>query len=169
MSSTVFTYLISFVVYAALQVFFVSNLVLFELAFCYLYVAFLLTLPKETDHSLAQAVGFLIGLVVDIFQNTWGTHASACVLVMFLRPYIANLVAQRERSQEFSREVMGNGAFGLYSLSLIFIHSLLVVLIETADMSRFFASLLRVVASTLFTFTVVMIVQFLYVPKKAKL
>ena len=77
--------IIIFLAYVAIQVLFVRNLVLFDTAFCFVYVAFLLLIPLETGPLILMLLGFLTGFVIDIFYDSLGIHSAACVLLTFIQ------------------------------------------------------------------------------------
>ena len=58
----------------------------------YIYVLFVLLLPVSTPRYAVVMLGFFIGLVIDIFSNTAGMHASATTFMAFVRPYVINLI-----------------------------------------------------------------------------
>lgn len=130
----------------------------------YLYVWFILMLPFSTPNWLLLVFSFILGFSIDSFTNTWGMHASACVLMGFVRPYLLKFIAPRDGYETASRPIIKD--FGLewvvkYSLILIFIHHFALFFIEDFSFSMFFYTLLRVVLSSLFTFVLVIISQFL--------
>lgn len=53
-----------------------------------LYPIFILILPLKMPRSLVIFLAFLLGLSVDMFYDSPGLHASASVLLAFLRPII---------------------------------------------------------------------------------
>ena len=79
---------LTFIFYLLLQVFFVRQLVFFDYAFCFSYVAAVLLLPFETSRLQLVLLGFVAGLFVDIFYNTAGANAAATTLIAYLRPSI---------------------------------------------------------------------------------
>ena len=58
--------IIYFVLYILVQVMLFKQVVLFNTAFCFLYVAFILLLPIETNPLILMAVAFLLGFCIDI-------------------------------------------------------------------------------------------------------
>ncbi|MEO0332548.1 MAG: Rod shape-determining protein MreD, partial [Bacteroidota bacterium] len=62
---------LNFVIFFIIQILVVRKLVLFDVAFCYVYLAFLLLLPIELSVMTAMLLGFITGLFVDIFYNTF--------------------------------------------------------------------------------------------------
>lgn len=51
-----------------------------------IYISFLFTLPHSISKYWVIILAFCLGLTVDVFSNTYGIHASACVFTAFLRP-----------------------------------------------------------------------------------
>jgi rod shape-determining protein MreD len=78
---------ILFFIYVLVQVLVLRNLVLFNSAFCFLYIAFILLLPIELNSLVLMVIGFVLGFTVDIFYNSMGLHALATVLIAYVRNY----------------------------------------------------------------------------------
>ncbi len=51
-----------FIIYLVLQVVLMQNVVLFDVAFCFFYIGFLLMLPFESGPVRLMLLGLLIGL-----------------------------------------------------------------------------------------------------------
>ena len=83
MSRSVILQVISFFLYLFFQVLILKNVVLFDTAFCFLYLGFLLLLPVETNPLVLMGVGFLLGFSVDMFYDSLGIHAGAAVFIMY--------------------------------------------------------------------------------------
>ncbi len=157
--------IISFVLYLLLQVTVMRNMVLFNVAFCYVYVAFLLLLPFETRPVLLILIGFICGLLIDIFYDTLGIHAAACVLIAFLRPYWAKAVPPRggyEMGMKPTIKVMGLIWFLTFTLPLIFIHHLVLFFVEAGGLHLLGFTFVKVISSTILTFWVIVILQYLF-------
>lgn len=161
-----------FVIYLVLQVVLMQNVVLFDVAFCFLYVGFLLMLPFDSGPVRLMLMGLLLGLCVDIFYNSFGIHAAASVFIMYLRPYVVSVLAPRggyEPGMTPKLKVMGLEWFTVYSLILIFLHHLVLFFVEAGGFGMFMYTLLKVVASTVFTFVVILIIQYLFYSSKRSL
>ena len=78
---------VAFFIYLFYQVLILKNIVLFHTAFCYLYVAYLLFLPVESNPMLLMLAGLTMGVAMDVFYDSLGLHASACVFIMYVRNY----------------------------------------------------------------------------------
>ena len=81
-------YSLMVILYLLLQIFFMRNMVLFNYAFCFVYIAGILILPAEISRMYLLFIGFAVGFTVDIFSNTFGMHAAATVLIAYLRPFL---------------------------------------------------------------------------------
>ena len=134
----------------------------------YLYVLFILLLPFDTPKWILLATAFLIGISIDMFSNTPGMHAAACVLIAFIRPNLLALITQREEIEsrdEPSLKKLGIIRFTMYATLLVFIHHAFMFYIEVYRIQEFFSTLLRVFLSTIFT--VLLMIVTLYLFKKS--
>jgi hypothetical protein len=140
-------------------------MVLFDTAFCYVYVAFIILLPFEIGPVLLMVIAFLCGLMVDIFYDSLGIHAAGCVLIAFLRPFWTKTVPPRggyEMGMRPTIKIMGLGWFLTFTLPLIFLHHLVLFFVEAGGMHMFWFTLVKVISSTILTFLVVVILQYLF-------
>lgn len=149
--------------YLLLQIFFVRQLVLFDYAFCFAYIASVTLLPFETNRVTLILLGFFAGMVVDIFYNTIGANAAAMTLIAFLRPSVISLLTPQrgyDERQTLSLSSMGLAWFVTYTVVLTVIHHFVLFLLEASDWGLFLPVLLKVVCSTIFTTVVIVIIQF---------
>jgi hypothetical protein len=156
---------VSFVLYLVFQLVFLKNAILFHSAFCFVYVAFLLLLPIETSAVVIMMVGFVTGIIVDMFYDSLGLHALACVSVMYIRNlWLSRLTPQGGYDSGMIPNVSSNGVqwFLTYSIPLIFIHHAVLFFTEVGGFQYFGFTFLKVVFSTLFTIVVILIVQYLF-------
>lgn len=152
-----------FLLYLVLQIVLVRNLVLFDYAFCFVYIACILLLPNETSLTWLLLIAFVTGIVVDMFYNTLGMHAAATVLMAYCRPFIVRAqidVPGIESRIEFSLKELGTGAFFRYVAILALIHHTALFFIEASSLSLIIPTLIRVIASTLFTTLSIVLIQF---------
>lgn len=148
--------------YLFLQVFVVRNLVFFEVGFCFLYISVILFLPNTVPVSGVLIIAFVVGLVIDIFSNTAGLHASACVLIAFLRSYILKILFPTrglETELVISLEGLGTERFIRYIVIMTFTHHLYLFFIEAGTIQFFLNTSLKVVSSVLFTSLVVFLMH----------
>ena len=156
--------ILSFLFYVLIQVILVRNLVLFDIAFCFVYIGFLLLLPLETSIIILLMLGFFTGIVIDIFYDSLGMHTAACVLLAYLRTYLVNLLTPGggyESGAKPSVTFMGLRWFSSYALTLIFVHHFILFFAEIGGFNLFFFTLSKVVLSTAFSFLLVVVIQYL--------
>lgn len=98
----------------------------------YIYVLFILLLPVRFPRWASLLLGFGLGLIIDSFMNTPGMHASATVLIAFLRNAVIKLFVSVEEgaNPEPSYFSFGVGGFAKYVVSLIVLHHTVLFLVE---------------------------------------
>ena len=157
--------IIRFIAYVGVQVVLLKNLVIFDSAFCLVYIGFLLFMPIDIGRPLLMLIGFFLGLTVDIFYDSLGIHAAASVLLGYIRPtWINALTPQGGYDIGISPgyQKMGFGWYFAYSGLLLLIHHLTIFYIEAGGFHLFFFTLVKVIFSTLFTFLVLLLIQLLF-------
>ena len=152
-----------------IQVLLMKHLVLFNMAFAFIYVGFILMLPFEIDRLLIMVIGLVTGIAVDIFYDTLGIHAAACVLISYLRPKYLDLVAPQggydAREMPQVRD-MGLQWFAIYGFIFIMIHHSAIFFIEAWGAGMFFYTLGKIFFSSLFTLFMVILFQYMIYPSK---
>jgi rod shape-determining protein MreD len=151
-----------------LQVLILNNIELSGFINPYFYIMFILLLPFETPKWLLLVSSFALGLSIDLFSHTLGMHAFACVLVAYIRPYLLKVIAPREGYDAGTTPGVKN--FGLdwfmkYAVILVFAHHFTLFFIETFKFHQFFATLLRVILSSIFTLIIIFLSQLLMVKR----
>lgn len=162
---------VSFFVYLFYQVLILKNIVLFHSAFCFLYVAFLLLLPVESNPMILMAIGFVMGFSVDVFYDSLGLHALVCVLTMYVRNYWLNLVTPQggyDGSAIPSLSMNGMQWFLVYITPMVFLHHAVLFFTEAGGMTPFWFTVFKILMSTIFTTLTIVIAQYLF-PYKRRL
>lgn len=152
-------------VYALVQALFIRDTALFETAFCFIYLLPILLLPHDTSSMILLPIAFLLGVFIDLFYNTVGFNASALLLMVFLRPYWISLLAPSggyDIGSGMSIAKLGLQWFASYSLPLIFIFSLALFMVQAGGFTQFHRTLLLAVSSTLLTFVVIVLSQYIF-------
>ena len=129
----------------------------------YIYILFILLLPVSIPRYVLVLLGFLIGLVIDIFSNTPGMHASATTFIAFARPYIIDVISPREmdKSDYPGLSQYGFRWFLYYSAILIFLHHVFFFYVEVFSFINFFHTLFRSILSSVFSVFIIVLSQFL--------
>jgi hypothetical protein len=164
-------HLILFFVYVLVQVLLLKNLVLFNVAFCFAYVAFILLLPVEISTVMIMLIGFSIGFTIDVFYSSMGLHAFTSVLTAYLRNYWLKVITPQggyDVGVSPTLSTYGVSWFLVYFVPLVFIHLTMLFFLEASGFSMAGYTLLKIFASLLFTTLVVFLFQFM-VPNRRKL
>ena len=130
----------------------------------YMYILFILLLPFDIPKYLLLILGFSLGINIDIFTNTPGIHASATTFMAFTRPYVINLISSRdvlEMNVPPRIQALGLPWFLRYSIILVFLHHFFLFYIEVFTFNGFIFTSLRVLLSSIFTITLIILSQYL--------
>src|ERR1700743_55302 len=148
MSRVILVNLLRFILLVFLQVFLLKNITLYNLSTPYLYIMFILLLPFEIPNVLLFALSFILGLTIDSFYDTPGLHATACVLLAFVRVLFISITVQKEgfdNEPEPTLSIMGFRWFFTYTIMLTFIHHFFLFNLEVFRFSEIEYTLTRVV------------------------
>lgn len=163
-------YFLNILLFGGIQVLFLKNFALFHVAFCLIYVHFVLQLHSDTPPLQILLLSFLLGIFIDIFYDYPGLHASALVALAFVRRFWLQRMAPGGGSSDdgFVPDI-SNGLpwFIAYALPLIFFHHLVLFCVETG-FAFFWSTLVKVSASSLFTLAGVIVIQYL-LPQRRRL
>jgi hypothetical protein len=161
--------IIRFILLVGVQVLIINNIELGRFINPFLYVLFIIILPFETPKWLVLLCAFVIGITIDMFADTGGMHAAACVFMGYIRPGILKLFSPRD-GYEFGTQptvqYLGIPWFLSYAGILVLAHHLILFYVEIFRFSEFFSTFFRVIISSLFTLLLVIVTQYLFYRKK---
>jgi len=135
------------------------------------YILAIILLPFETPKMLLLFSSFLLGVAIDYFYDSSGLHASACTIMGFSRYYVLKFISPREGYDAGVQpcvEDMGLAWFLSYAGTLVVIHHLFFFYMEVFRFSEFFHTLLRVILSSIGTFGLIYLLQFLFYYKRRR-
>ena len=161
--------IIRYAVLVGVQVLIINNIELGRFVNPFIYVLFIIVLPFETPKWLLLISAFIMGITIDMFYDTAGMHAAACVFIAYIRPGVLKLFSPRD-GYEFGTQptiqYLGVPWFLSYSAILIVLHHFILFYIEVFRFSEFFSTFFRVIISSIFTILLVVISQYLFHSKK---
>ena len=150
------------------QIFILNNIQLSGYITPYFYIYFILLLPFETPRGLLLVSAFLLGITLDVFSNTPGLNAAACVLMAFFRPIVIASISSGTEFMIGTHPALKNQGikwFAYYSVILVLIHHFALFYLEIFRFSEFMATFFRVLLSSAFTMALVLISEYLLYPK----
>lgn len=164
------TYSLAFVVIVLIQGLVVNNIQLSEYLNPMVYPLAILMLPFGFSGLLTMAVALVLGILVDAFSNTFGLHASAALLIGYTRPTVMHYLRPRDGYDTFSSpnvHDMGLTWFFSYCSAVLLIHHLWLFTIEIFRFDLVLLILGKTSASFLFSFALIVLLQYLlYKPPK---
>jgi rod shape-determining protein MreD len=164
MINRILRYTLIFVLLLLLQLFLFNNIQFSGYVNPYVYILFILLLPVEIPAWLLLIISFFTGLIIDLLTGTPGMHTSATVLAGFARPYVLRLISPREGYETGSGPSMfvyGFKWFLLYTIFIVLIHHILLFYLEVFRLSDFFNTFLRVMLSSLFSVTFILLLEYI--------
>lgn len=158
---------IAFVVYILAQVLLAKHLIVFQVGFSFLYLAYLINFPLEVNRSSLLLIAFLTGFIIDWFYDTMGIHAAACVFIAFIRPYMIRILGSDKKN--ITKLLINETSFVWflnYTLIIVFLHHSIIFFVEIGNFYLVTYTFIKVVASTIFTTINVIIIQYLFLSSK---
>lgn len=131
---------------------------------------FIMLLPFETSVFTLMTLGFTLGLIIDVFSNTYGLNASSLLLMSYLRPIIFKFYGPKEGYdplKEPSIFDMGGRWFLLVFGVLILLHHFWFFFIEIFRLDQFLLILQKTILSVIISYLLCIILQ-TFLIKKSK-
>ncbi|MDR3266023.1 MAG: rod shape-determining protein MreD [Tannerella sp.] len=154
--------MIGFTVLVLLQVLILNNIHLFGIVTPFLYIYLILKLPVDFGRSSVIFISFLLGLVIDIFSNTFGIHAAAATLAGLIRnPLLLGWVDIKDIPENSipSYQLMDFSNFLRYALIITAIHHTALFVVESFNFFQPLLLLVKILFSVLFTLLLIGITE----------
>lgn len=159
--------IIRFLVLLFLQVLLFNNINLFGFLNPYPYLLFILLYPVNGNRSILLLSSFLLGLFLDMFLNSGGIHAAASVILAFIRPSLFRFsfgLSYEYQTIKIADKISSERI--TFLILSIFIHHLVLFLLEFFRLNLFLDIIWKTVTTTLFTFIVSLLIIYLIKPNK---
>lgn len=118
----------------------------------YLYILFILLFPFSSNQSLFLFLSFLLGLSIDIFEDSGGVNAAACLVAAFVRPSILRFSFGISYDHQNIRLAMAPiGAKLSYIFLMVLLHHLVLFSLEMFSFSHIILILKKTLFSSIFT------------------
>ncbi len=158
---------IRFIVFLSLQVLIFNNINLFGYINPYPYVLFIILYPVNSNKSVLLLGSFFLGLLLDIFCDSGGVHTTASIVLAFLRPTLFKFSFGLSYEYQTVKiaDKMSPERITLLLLAIL-IHHFILFYLEYFRLGLLFTILSRTVVSTLFTFTICLLIVYLIKPNK---
>ncbi|MEY2969844.1 MAG: hypothetical protein RLZZ599_217 [Bacteroidota bacterium] len=134
----------------------------------YLYIWFLLWLPYGTSRVTRYTVAFILGTLMDAFEQSGGAHTIASLALAAAQPTVEGALLGFRKSD--SNEGMTHVALGPYlstSAVLVVLHHFILFSMENYGWSNFGLLFLRTLVSSALTLLLLAIVHALFARRYA--
>lgn len=167
MNSTFLLNIFRFVALLALQIVLFNNINFLGFVNPFPYILFIILYPVNGNRAGLLTASFLLGLAMDMFLNSGGVHATACLVLAFIRPSIFKFsfgvsyeyqtvkIADKFSPERFS-----------FILIAVLLHHIVLYLLEIFRFNFFWEILWRTLLSTTFTLLLCFIIIYLIKPSK---
>jgi len=160
-------YFIHLFILCILQILIMNDIHLGPYVYINIYILAIYILPYKLKGVLLLLYGFLLGLFMDLVNNTPGLHAAATTFVAYVRPWLLLLVTNREDLED-GRNLVTSSWFLKYSgLSTLLFYGVL-TFVEAFTFSNFHITCLRLVLSTLASWLFILLYYFIALKKVRK-
>lgn len=131
-----------------------NRICLFNIAVPFVFVYFILRLPMSLSVNWVMTLSFLIGLVVDIFSNTYGMYAMSSTIIGALRKTIFTLFYPRE--DEMSNPIPSINTLGVstyikYMFTLVLLLCVVIYFIQLFTFYNIGLTIMRIIGSSSLT------------------
>ncbi|MGM0933480.1 MAG: rod shape-determining protein MreD [Bacteroidota bacterium] len=141
-----------------LQVLILNNINFMGYINPYLYVLFILLYPFNSNQSFFLILSFFLGLSIDIFEDSGGIHAAACLIAAFVRPNLLRFsFGVSYDHQNIRLSATPFGARFSYILLMVLIHHFILFSLEMFSLSHIILILKKTLFSSIFTVILVIL------------
>jgi hypothetical protein len=132
----------------------------------FLYPIILMLMPVSTLPAIALLCAFFIGIVLDVFYDSMGVHAGACVFTAYFRIFLLNIMEPRGgySNDSAGKRTMGLAWFLQYSAILLFAHLFVYFALDMFAFRYMGQIFLRALASLSVSMILIIIYQVIFDP-----
>lgn len=167
MNSALLVNIFRFILLLAVQIIIFNNMNFLGYISPFPYILFIILYPVNGNKSGLVVASFLLGLIMDMFSNSGGIHATACLVLAYFRPVIFKFAfgLSYEYQTVKLNDVLTPERFSFILLSVV-IHHFTLFILEAFQFSFIFDILIRTLLSTVFTIIICIIIIYLIKPNK---
>ncbi|MFI2742975.1 rod shape-determining protein MreD [Zhouia sp. PK063] len=169
MNNTPFINGIRFVLLVLLQVLICNHINFLGYINPYIYIIFILLFPVSSDtRMLFIFLSFLLGITIDIFSDSGGIHAAACVTIAYARPLIFRLAfGNLIEYQGLKLNKLSFAQRFFYFSIMIIIHHFVLFSLASFNFAQAILVLKQTLFSSIFTLILVLVLIPLFSRKRS--
>ncbi|MCG9794134.1 rod shape-determining protein MreD [Flavobacterium algicola] len=167
MNSSLLVNVFRFILLLAVQIVIFNNMTFLGFIMPLPYILFIILYPVNGNKSGLLFASFLLGLAMDFFSNSGGTHATACIVLAYFRPAIFKFsfgVSYEYQTIKINDSLTPE-RFSFILLAVL-IHHITLFIVEAFQVTIILDILLRTLLSAVFTILSCIIIIYLIKPVK---
>jgi len=165
MNSTLLLNIARFLLLLAAQILIFNEMDFYGYLNPYPYILFILLYPVNGNKSGLLLASFLLGIVMDMFCDSGGVHATACVVLAYVRPtfFKFSFGVSYEYQTVRINDKLTPERFSFLLISVL-THHILLFSLEIFKISFILNILLRTLLSSVFTLILCIIIIYIFKP-----
>lgn len=163
MNNSAFLHIIRFIALVIAQALLFNNINFLGYINPYIYIMFIALFPVKNNRLIIIFLSFFLGLAIDLFSDTGGIHAAACVFIAYIRPILLKFsfgVIYEHQTIKFNTVEFGEKL--TYLTLLTFIHHFVLFYLELFSASKIILVLQKTVFSSIFTILLILIITVIF-------
>ncbi|CCY66233.1 rod shape-determining protein MreD [Prevotella sp. CAG:1124] len=161
MKIEVIRHFFTFIILCIVQILVLNHIELFGCATPFLYVYFIMLFRRGFPRWAVLLWSFFLGIFIDMFSNTPGVAASSATFIGLLQPYLLNLFAPRDSSDDMmpTMKSLGVARYVYYTIICVFIFNLLFFTVEMFSFFNWLQWALNICGSTVLTVVLILVIE----------
>jgi rod shape-determining protein MreD len=167
MNSTLIVDFFRFIALLVIQIIVFNNMNFYSYISPFPYILFIILYPVNGNKTGLLASSFMLGLIMDMFTNSGGVHATACLILAYYRPYIFKFSfgLSYEYQTVKLNDVLTPERFS-FLLIAILLHHIILFTLEAFEFSFMLDVSIRTLLSSAFTLLLSITIIYLIKPNK---
>ncbi|MBD0832854.1 rod shape-determining protein MreD [Aestuariibaculum sediminum] len=167
MNNTLYNNITRFVILVLVQVLICNHINFLGYINPYPYVLFILLFPVKNNRMTIIFLSFLLGLTIDMFQDSGGVHAAASVCIAYIRPLILkSTFGMMYEHQTIKFDNVEYGSKFTYISIMTLIHHFIMFSLEIFNASKIILVLQKTLFSSIFTILLSILATIIFSRKK---
>jgi len=163
MNSVLYTNITRFILLVGLQVLVLSHINFLGYINPYAYILFIMLYPIKNSRTLFIFLSFFVGLTIDLFLDSGGIHAAACVSIAYARPVVLKFCfGTIYEYQTIKFDNIDLSAKILYITILTVLHHIILFSLEIFNISKVILTLQKTLFSSIFTIILCILITVIF-------
>lgn len=163
-------YLIHLFILSIIQIVIMDNIHLGSYFYINIYILAIFILPHKVKGIPLLLIGFLLGFMMDLADNTVGIHAAASTLLAYIRPGLLRLTSTREELDDVHgvQRLADTGWFFKYALVSTLLFNIVLILAEAFTFHDILITIIRIILSTFISMLFMLLYYYIGIKKSQK-